>query len=69
MECPSFEPCLKISDAFEERRQLEEWSADPDHDLYVVDPEDRIHISTSSSQMDEIAYLWYSCDNQVIVYF
>jgi len=31
-----------ISDAFEERRsQLEEWTSDPDNELYVVDPQDR----------------------------
>jgi type I restriction enzyme M protein len=31
-----------ISDAFEERRsQLEVWTADPDNDLYVLDPQDR----------------------------
>jgi type I restriction enzyme M protein len=31
-----------ISDAFEERRsQLEEWTADPNNELYVLDPQDR----------------------------
>ena len=34
-----------ISDAFEEHRsQLEEWTADPSHELYVIDPEDRIQV-------------------------
>ncbi len=34
-----------ISDAFEERRsQLAEWSADPEHELYVLDPQDRIQV-------------------------
>lgn len=34
-----------ISDAFEERRrQLEEWTADPDSELFVLDPQDRYEV-------------------------
>ena len=34
-----------ISDAFEERRSLlEEWTNDPESELYVIDPKDRIEV-------------------------